>query len=70
MIKTGIVIDAWKFPIFEKHLVAAKYTFEQHPGISSDTLTLKVMANSLKHLETVVRAANTEAARKKGDTIQ
>lgn len=64
MLKAGIAIDAWKLPIFKRHLSKAGYTFEQAPGLTADTLTLTVLTASAKELEVVVRAANTEA--KKG----
>lgn len=68
--KAGIVIDAWKLPIFQRHLSDAMYQFEQHPGLTADTLTLTVITDSAADLEVVVRAANTEAAETKRRTMQ
>jgi hypothetical protein len=65
MPKAAIAIDDWKLPIFERHLVGAGYEFEQHPGLTSDTLTLTVVTPSVEELEVVVRAANTEAQKRK-----
>lgn len=61
MITAGIVIDDWKLPIFERRLKAAGYEFEQHPGVTSGTLLLKVQAESAAALQPVVEAANREA---------
>lgn len=66
MLKAGIYIDAWKLPIFERRLKKAGYTWDTNPGLSPNTLSMMVMTNSIKELEAVVRAANTEAAESKG----
>ncbi len=58
----GIGIDDWKLGIFERKLAAAGYAFTKGPGVTDDTLLLKVETDDLKALEIVVRAANTEAA--------
>lgn len=58
----GIAIDAWKLTIFRKHLSAAGCTFTEHPGLTANTLLLKVTYESVAVLEPVVRAANTECA--------
>lgn len=68
--KAGIAIDGWKLPIFQRHLDAAGYQFEQHPGVTADTLTLTVITDSAADLEVVVRAANTEAAETKRRAMQ
>jgi hypothetical protein len=39
----GVVIDDWKLPIFKRHLDAAGFTYTQHPGVTKDTITLKVL---------------------------
>lgn len=64
--KAAIVIDDWKLPIFERRLSQAGYAYEKGPGVTDDTLVLTVETGDVKALETVVRAANTEAATKKG----
>jgi len=63
MLKAGIAIDDWKLPIFKRHLSEAGYQFEQHPGVTKDTLTLTVFATSIDELGEIVLAANTEAAK-------
>jgi len=60
--KAGIVIDDWKLPIFARHLSQAGYSYEKRPGVTKDTLLLTVETDGARTLETVVRAANTEAA--------
>lgn len=65
--KAAICIDDWKLPIFERHLKNSGYTHEEHPGVTADTLTLTVVTDDAKALEKVVRAANTEAATRKGN---
>ena len=62
----GIAIDSWKESIFEHRLKAAGYDFTKGPGVTEDTLMLKVTTNDPKSLYDVVRAANQEAARVKG----
>lgn len=62
--KAGIAIDDWKLPIFDRHLSRAGYTYEKHPGLTADTMTLIVLTEDAKALEGVVMAANTEAAGK------
>lgn len=64
-LKAAIAIDDWKLPIFERHLSEAGYAFEQTPGVTENTLILMVHALSVKELEKVVRAANTEAGKRR-----
>lgn len=59
--KAGIVIDNWKFPIFERHLQRFGYSFEKADGLTKDTMLLSVITNNLEALGEVVKAANTEA---------
>lgn len=65
MLRAGVFIDAWKLPIFERHLSEAKYSYTQHPGLTPDTLQLHVMTNSVLELKPVIEAANAEAQRGK-----
>ena len=58
--KVGVAINAWKLPIFEKHL--KDYKYEKQPGITSDTLTLIVYTDHQDQLVSLMRAANAEAA--------
>ena len=61
MMKAAIVLDDWKLSIFERHLTEAGYTFEKFPGVTNNTLTLKVPTLSVSELGEVVKVANTEA---------
>lgn len=63
--KAGIVIDDWKLPIFDRHLSESGYVYEKHPGVTAGTLTLTVETEDAKALAVVVRAANTEAAKRR-----
>lgn len=60
--KALIAIDAWKLPVFDRHLSDAGYTYKKGPGLSIDTLFLQVKTDDAKALETVIRAANEDAA--------
>ena len=60
--KAGIAIDKWKLPVFDRHLSEAGYTYKKGPGLTKDTLFLKVKFDDLKAFETLVRAANEDAA--------
>lgn len=65
--KAAIGIDEWKLPIFKRHLDAAGYEWVNAGNLTPDTLILTVMSNDKDALEKVVRAANLEAATRKGD---
>ncbi len=67
MMKAGIVLDAWKLPIFTRRLNQAGYGYEQHPGFTKDTITLTVMFTNHAGLLAIVKAANDEAAQLKAD---
>jgi hypothetical protein len=58
--KAGVVIDGWKLPIFKRHLDAAGYKYTEHPGLTADTLTLKVTCEWAHKLQPIVKAANDE----------
>jgi hypothetical protein len=58
----GIVVDAWKLPIFERHLGQSGYAWENKGAFTPDTLVLHVKTENLEALAGVVKAANTEAA--------
>lgn len=63
-IKTvGIAIDKWKMPIFKRHLNQADYGYTEHPGVSPNTLLLKVRTPGVEGLAVIVRAANEECAK-------
>jgi hypothetical protein len=63
--KAGIVIDAWKLPIFERHLTQAGYTFKNAGPFTAGTLVLQVVTTNQQALHSIVKAANDEAARTK-----
>lgn len=58
----GIVVDAWKLPIFERHLKQSGYEFENAGQFTSGTLVLRVKTTNTEALAEVLKAANTEAA--------
>jgi hypothetical protein len=58
----GVVIDAWKLPVFRRHLDTAKRDYTEHPGITPDTLTLKVKYDWVHELQPIIEAANAECA--------
>jgi hypothetical protein len=61
--KAGIAIDSWKLPIFERHLTQAGYVYINQGALTPGTLLLTVTTQNAAALATVVKAANTEAAR-------
>ena len=56
----GIAIDAWKLPTFKRILDGAGYAFTEHPGLTRDTLLLKVKTSSVADLQPIVEKANKE----------
>jgi hypothetical protein len=56
----GIVIDKWKLPVFKRHLETAGFPFTEHPGVTTDTLLLKVETNFVATLQPVIEAAQRE----------
>lgn len=60
MLKIGIAIDKWKLPIFQKHLESNGYEYEEHPGVTEDTLLLKVLAESQDEVQAIAEAASLE----------
>lgn len=58
----GIVLDSWKLAIFKRHLKGAGFEFTTHPGITADTLTLKVKTELIAPLQRVIEAAQKECA--------
>lgn len=62
--KAAIAIDSFKLPVFERRLTANGYSFEVGPGLSPDTLLLRVETDKEKvgALYDVCWAANGECA--------
>lgn len=56
----GIAIEKWKLPIFKRHLDGARYSFTEHPGVTAETMFLKVQTSDLIALQTVIQAAQRE----------
>lgn len=61
--KAGIMIDSYKFTIFQRHLTEAGYQFQICKGLTEDTILLKVETDYPKQLESVIEKANDECAR-------
>ncbi len=61
--KAGIAIDAWKLPIYERHLKQSGYAFTNHGELTKGTLLLRVDTTNLTALGEAIRAAAAEAAR-------
>ncbi len=61
--KAAIAIDAWKLPIFERHLTKGGYAFTNAGSLAADTLLLTVETSNSQALAQAVLAANQEAAR-------
>lgn len=61
--KAGIFLDAWKLPIFERHLASNGYSYENrgHPG-PPNTVLLTVTTSNPAALMEVIKAAQLEAA--------
>lgn len=62
--KAGVVIDTYKLKVFEDALKRAKFKWKRHPGITKDTLLLKVEYDrtTFDKLQKVIKAANEVAA--------
>lgn len=58
----GVALDAWKLPVFKKHLDAAGYKYTEHRGPSANVLVLKVEYEWVAKLLPVIKAANDECA--------
>lgn len=59
----GVAIDKWKLKIFEKHLKDAGFSWTRHPGLTADTLLLKVPCESAAALQPTIEAAQLACAR-------
>lgn len=56
----AVVIDEWKLSIFKKQLDKAGYAYTEHPGMSANTLLLRVKYNWVHELQPIIEAANEE----------
>lgn len=58
--KAAIVLDTWKIETFKKILKEAGYEFEEFPGVTPDTITLKVEYDLVASLTPVIEKAQRE----------
>lgn len=56
----GIVIDNWKLAIFKRHLDGAGYSYTEHPGLTENTMVLRVKCDLIAPLQRVLEAAVKE----------
>jgi len=56
----GIALDAWKLPIFEKHLKKAGYTWENKGELTAGTLILRVKTTNLLAVQHLCEKATRE----------
>lgn len=64
LMKVGIAIDDWKRPTFERILSASGFDYEVFPGVTSDTLLIRVMCDEkdLDRLHETVQKCQNKAA--------
>ena len=55
---TAVVFDAWKLPIFQRHLEQSGLPHDPLTGIPSGTLGFCVHSDDAKAVEKIVRSAN------------
>jgi hypothetical protein len=60
--RVGVVLDAWKLPIFERRLAAEHVVYEKSPVLSNDTMALFIETSDPQKIQRIARAANDEAA--------
>jgi len=58
----AVAIDDWKLPTFKRHLDAVGYSYTVGPGVTHDTLILKVKFEWVRELKPIIEAANAECA--------
>jgi hypothetical protein len=58
----GIYIDDYKLPVFERRLAESGYAWDKSPGITRDTLLLRVTTDNPQALAHVISEANAEAS--------
>lgn len=65
MKKAGVAIDSWKRAVFEKRLKEAGFTWKRGPGLTENTMLLKVdyTDEQFDNLAAVIKAANEECAK-------
>lgn len=68
MKQAAVVIDDYKLPAFEKILGDAGIPFEKCPGVTDNTLTLKIKGESMAQLlswQGIIKHANEEGRKLK-----
>ncbi len=58
----AVVMENWKLPVFKRHLDAAGYTYTEHPGVTKETLTLRVQYEWVSDLHPIIKAAGMECS--------
>ena len=63
----GVALDDWKLPLFKQVFDEAGLKYEQKPGLVPKTACLMVeyAEEDYKKLESIIRKANKQAAKKK-----
>lgn len=56
----GVFIERWKLATFKRNLDVAGFVYTEHPGLTPETLLLKVSFASIAALQPVVERANRE----------
>lgn len=57
-----VAIHDWKLTTFKKHLDAAGRSYTVHPGVTRDSLILRVNYEWVRDLKPIIEAANEECA--------
>lgn len=58
--KAAVMIDDWKLPIFTEILDEGGFEYDQHPGLTSETITLIVQTKTVAKLQPFVERANAK----------
>lgn len=61
--KAGVVIDAYKLPVFKRHLDAAGLIYSEHKGPGPGMITLQVECDMVASMQPIIEAAEREARR-------
>lgn len=56
----AVIIEAWKLPIFSRHLREAGYSYDTGAGVANGLITLKVPFEQVSYLRPVIQAAQNE----------
>ncbi len=61
-LKVSIVIDTWKYDIYDKHLTDKGYKFVRMKGPVKNTILLSIETYSIEMLQAVVTSINIKTA--------